>query len=66
MADKNECESNPCKHSGTCTDALNRYTCNCAPGFTDSNCETRVYVRGVGVRLLEGMLTDAIFATADK
>ncbi|EDO38603.1 predicted protein, partial [Nematostella vectensis] len=36
----NECQSSPCKNSGTCKDEDNGYTCACVPGFTDKNCET--------------------------
>ena len=39
-ADVNECESNPCGNSGTCTDEVNRYTCKCVAGLTGSVCET--------------------------
>ncbi len=29
FADINECDPNPCKNSGTCTDGRNQFTCNC-------------------------------------
>ncbi|XP_035687857.1 brevican core protein-like [Branchiostoma floridae] len=38
--DVDECASNPCQNGGTCTDGLNRYTCECVAGFTGDNCET--------------------------
>ncbi|XP_048590095.1 sushi, von Willebrand factor type A, EGF and pentraxin domain-containing protein 1 isoform X2 [Nematostella vectensis] len=38
----NECQSSPCKNSGTCKDEDNGYTCACVPGFTDKNCETDI------------------------
>ena len=42
VVDVNECESKPCENGGTCTDAGNRYTCKCTPGFTGANCETGI------------------------
>ena len=35
-----ECESNPCQNSGTCTDRVNGFVCNCRVGFHGSRCET--------------------------
>ena len=43
LVDIDECESNPCENGGTCTDAVNGYSCECAPGFTDANCQTGTY-----------------------
>ena len=37
--DINECASGPCQNGATCNDLLNRYECNCAPGFNGTNCE---------------------------
>ena len=34
-----ECESYPCQHSGTCTDAVAGYTCGCTAGWTGLHCE---------------------------
>jgi len=34
------CRSGPCQHGGTCRDDMNRYTCECAAGYTGTNCET--------------------------
>lgn len=40
LVDIDECFSNPCKNSGSCTElSINGYTCNCAPGWTGSSCE---------------------------
>jgi len=39
-----ECNSNPCMNDGTCTDKVNRYTCNCRAGYTAANCESRKFV----------------------
>ena len=38
--DINECASNPCLNGATCVDQVNRYTCNCVPGYTGTNCQT--------------------------
>ena len=40
VVDVNECNSNPCKNGGTCTDRVNEYTCKCRPGYSGSNCKT--------------------------
>ena len=37
--DKNECASNPCKNGGTCTDGVNKFSCQCAPGYKGYECE---------------------------
>src|SRR6218665_431508 len=39
ISDIPECESNPCVH-GVCHDGLDKYTCECEPGYTGINCET--------------------------
>ena len=40
VVDIDDCKSNPCENGGNCTDALNNYTCKCAPGYTGDNCKT--------------------------
>ena len=35
-----ECSSSPCENSGTCTDDVSGYTCQCAAGYTDTVCQT--------------------------
>lgn len=40
--DIDECNSNPCQNSGTCSNLANQYQCTCAPGWTGTNCETNV------------------------
>ena len=44
IPDINECSSNPCQYGGTCVDGINRYSCNCAAGYTGKNCNTSEYV----------------------
>ncbi len=39
IADGNECESDPCKPGGNCTDQLANYSCICRPGYRGRNCE---------------------------
>lgn len=39
-SDVNECASNPCLHGSTCIDHANSFTCNCATGYTGTQCET--------------------------
>ena len=40
LSDINECNSSPCKNSGTCTDHVNKYSCSCIPSYTGVHCET--------------------------
>ncbi|XP_033933810.1 delta-like protein C [Pseudochaenichthys georgianus] len=35
----NECDSNPCKNGGSCTDLEDDYSCACPQGFYEKNCE---------------------------
>ena len=39
-SDTNECSSAPCANGGTCNDAVNSYTCSCAPGYNGNLCQT--------------------------
>ena len=39
-SDTNECASNPCQNGAECDDEVNRYTCECKPGYVGTNCET--------------------------
>ena len=38
--DIDECASDPCQNSGTCTDSANGYSCVCADGYEGTVCET--------------------------
>ena len=41
FVDIDECASNPtpCQNGGTCTDAVNGYTCDCAADYNGDNCQ---------------------------
>ena len=38
----NECDPNPCLNDGTCTDLVDDYSCECAPGFSGATCDVNV------------------------
>ena len=40
IVDINECASSPCQNGATCNDVVNGYTCDCAAGYTDTDCTT--------------------------
>ena len=40
FTDIDECVSAPCQNGGTCTDHVNRYLCQCAPGYSGLQCQT--------------------------
>ena len=40
LTDIDECSSAPCQNGGTCIDQVNSYLCQCAPGYTDLQCQT--------------------------
>ena len=40
FSDMNECASSPCMHGATCVDQISMYTCQCLPGYIDTNCQT--------------------------
>ncbi|CAL1282886.1 unnamed protein product [Larinioides sclopetarius] len=39
---ENECNSNPCKNGGTCTDTYNGFICNCPSNWEGSTCESDI------------------------
>ena len=41
--DIDECGPTPCQNGGTCTDAINSYSCACVAGYNGDNCETSSY-----------------------
>ena len=40
ILDIDECASTPCQNGGTCTDAVNGYTCACEAGYSGADCST--------------------------
>ncbi|KAF2981748.1 hypothetical protein EK904_014766, partial [Melospiza melodia maxima] len=40
--DVDECQSEPCKNSGTCQDLPGSFACSCPEGFLGTQCETEV------------------------
>ena len=43
LSDIDDCADMPCQNGGTCIDAVNNYTCNCAAGYTGRNCSVGEY-----------------------
>ncbi|CAJ0961544.1 unnamed protein product [Ranitomeya imitator] len=54
----NECDANPCKNGGSCTDLENSYTCTCPPGFYGKNCELSAMTCADGPCFNGGRCTD--------
>ena len=42
QTDIDECASNPCQNSGTCSNGVNEYSCSCLPGYTGDECQTNI------------------------
>ena len=40
LTDTDECASIPCQNGGSCNDQLNKFTCQCAEGWTGTTCQT--------------------------
>ena len=43
LLDIDDCARQPCQNGGTCTDAVNNYTCNCVAGYSGKNCSVGEY-----------------------
>lgn len=41
--DVNECEAEPCKNGGICTDLIANYSCECPGEFMGRNCQYSKY-----------------------
>ncbi|XP_048342763.1 delta-like protein 1 [Sphaerodactylus townsendi] len=54
----NECDANPCKNGGSCTDLENSYSCTCPPGFYGKNCELGAMTCADGPCFNGGRCTD--------
>ena len=53
LADIDECASAPCQNGGTCVDKINSYLCQCAPGYTDLQCQTGEDIKFPYVRVID-------------
>ena len=42
ITDIDDCINDPCMH-GECCDGVDKYVCNCHPGYTGINCDERKY-----------------------
>ena len=40
-----ECNPNPCDNGGNCTDGDNTYSCDCASGYTGTDCGTNTLMK---------------------
>ncbi|KAM5163712.1 delta-like protein 1 [Mantella aurantiaca] len=54
----NECDANPCRNGGSCTDLENGYSCSCPPGFYGKNCELSAMTCADGPCFNGGRCTD--------
>ena len=57
FSDIDECVSTPCQNGGTCKDQVNGYLCQCAPGYTDLQCQT-----GKEVTVFRNVLLNILYA----
>ena len=42
-SDTDDCANSLCMNGGSCTDAVNSYTCTCLDGYEGTYCETGKY-----------------------
>ncbi|XP_053372974.1 uncharacterized protein LOC123561094 [Mercenaria mercenaria] len=42
IPDVDECLSNPCQNDATCVDGIDKFTCDCAPGYDGTTCENDI------------------------
>ncbi|GBN95242.1 Cubilin, partial [Araneus ventricosus] len=42
LLNENECNSNPCKNGGTCTDTYNGFICNCPSNWEGPTCDSDI------------------------
>jgi len=54
------CAPNPCQNAGTCINGWAGYTCDCAPGFTGTNCEINIDDCTAGPCQNGGTCTDGV------
>ena len=41
----NYCDNKPCLNGGSCVSGVHSYKCNCVPGYTGYNCQTRKSIK---------------------
>lgn len=44
ISDIDECASDPCQHSGTCTDQVDGYICSCDSGYDGVHCQSGITI----------------------
>ncbi|XP_033740052.1 sushi, von Willebrand factor type A, EGF and pentraxin domain-containing protein 1-like [Pecten maximus] len=57
----NTCLSNPCSNGGTCVDGLNRYNCQCLPGWGGVHCS-----RDIQPPVMSGCPSDMSITTGER
>ena len=61
ISDDDDCSPNPCLNEGSCTDGVNTYTCQCADGFSGSDCGTSKYQMDICPHFTEKLRTSFIY-----